>query len=146
MTFQTFSGMNYLKIDVASNFGLDKKTWDERIAWTNTNMDKLEELVHKADEPALYFASVRGLRQAQSGEPSGYPISLDATSSGLQILACLTGDANAASICNVVDEGARMDAYTIIYDIMLSLLGEEERISRTDVKSAVMTLEIWGHC
>jgi len=141
---QTFTGLQYLKIDIASNFGLDKANWDERLQWFDKHESQLEELVNAADTPALFFAGVQAYRKAQRGEPSGYPISLDATSSGLQILACLTGDASAAQLCNVVDyvqDGAvqRRDAYTVVYRSMVDAIGEEGRIERDHVKKAVMT-------
>lgn len=141
---QTFSGIDYLKIDIASNFGLDKATWDERLQWFEAHKDQLDELVNAAENPALYFAGVQAYRKAITGQPSGYPISLDATSSGLQLLACLTGDVSAAQLCNVIDyvEGGviqRRDGYTVIYRSMVDALGEEGRITRDPVKKAVMT-------
>jgi hypothetical protein len=136
---QLFTGLEYLQIDIASNFGLDKKSWDERIAWAKANEDQLESLLNQAEEPALYFAGVQAYREVQKGNPIGYPISLDATASGLQILAVLTGDRRASSICNVVDTGDRQDAYTIIYNEMTSLLGEVSKIKREDIKQAIMT-------
>lgn len=141
---QTFTGIQYLKIDIASNFGLDKATWDERLQWFEAHKDQLDELTNAAENPALYFAGVQSYRKACKGEASGYPISLDATSSGLQLLACLTGDVNAAQLCNVINyvqEGVvqRRDGYTVIYRAMVDALGEEGRITRDPVKKAVMT-------
>lgn len=139
MTFQTFSGADYLRIDIASNFGLDKKTWDERLAWFQANEADLEAKLEEADEPALYFAGVQAYREMQKGKPIGYPISLDATSSGIQILAALTGDRQAAELCNVVDAGHRADAYTLIYNAMTNALGETAKIDREQVKKSIMT-------
>jgi hypothetical protein len=136
---QRFSPKQYLMIDIASNFGLDKKTWDERLAWFEVNQNDLADLVPKAAEPALFFAGVQAWNAYLNFEPSGYPVSLDATSSGLQLLAVLMGDRSAAELCNVVDQGARMDAYTAIYDVMLGAIGEDSKISRDDVKRAIMT-------
>jgi DNA-dependent RNA polymerase len=136
---QTFTGIEYLMIDIASNFGLEKKTWDERISWFKENESQLDELIHQAEEPALFYAGLKAYQKAKVGIASGYPISLDATSSGLQILACLVGDNFAASLCNVLDTGTRADAYTIIYDSMLTQLGEAAKISRDDCKQAIMT-------
>lgn len=136
---QTFTGRQYLQIDIANNFGLDKLTWDERLAWFDKNKDNLYELVHAADEPALFYAGITAYRDVLAGKPIGYMVSLDATSSGLQLLAALTGDRSAARLCNVVDTGRRADAYTQIYDLMLADIGEDGKITRDDTKQAIMT-------
>ncbi|QIG70496.1 RNAP2-like RNA polymerase protein [Rhizobium phage RHph_N38] len=136
---QLFSGVEYLQIDIANNFGLDKKTWDQRLEWFKDNEDKLLTYVNQAEEPALYYAGVKAWINHIAGKPCHYPISLDATSSGLQILAALTGDRKAASICNVVDTGKREDAYTAIYEAMLQTTGGDAKIERKQTKQAVMT-------
>lgn len=136
---QLFSGLEYLKIDVASKFGLDKKSWDDRIMWFDQNENELDSLVKKAEEPALFYAGVQAYRAASKGEAIGYPISLDATCSGLQLLACLTGDRSASLLCNVLDAGYRADAYTGVYQMMVNLIGEDAKIKREDTKEAIMT-------
>lgn len=57
----------------------------------------------------------------------------------IQLLACLTGDRKAAALCNVVDAGCRMDAYTALYQSMLDRIGEGAKITRKDTKAAIMT-------
>lgn len=141
---QTFTAREYLKIDIANSFGLDKKKWSERIAWFDQNQHQLHSLLNQADEPALFFAGVSAWEDVEAGKPIGYPISLDATSSGMQILSALTGDRSAAETCNVVNynvEGVteRRDGYTVIYKAMLRVLGEQSKISREDTKKAIMT-------
>jgi hypothetical protein len=136
---QLFTSKQYLKIDIANSFGLDKLTWDERLVWFDLNEHQLPQLHSKAKEPALYYAGVQAWQDVLRGDPIGYPISLDATASGLQILAVLTGDRSAAGICNVVDMGKRMDAYTAIYEKMVATLGEAAKIERDDTKRAIMT-------
>ena len=139
MTFQTFTGKDYLKIDIAGSFGLDKLTWDERIDWFDKNETQLHSLLPKADEPALFYAGILAWEAATAGKPSGYPISLDATCSGIQLLAVLAGDRKAAQICNVVDTGKREDAYVSIYQDMVNTLGQTAKIDRKLTKQAIMT-------
>lgn len=135
---QLFSPIQYLKIDIANSFGLDKKKWNERLAWFDKNEANLEELYKQADEPALFYAGVLAYRRVQKGLPNSHPISLDATSSGLQILAALTSDRKAAEICNVVnmngdnEDPERANAYTILYDRMLEELAEGEELAVPD--------------
>lgn len=136
---QQFTGVQYLHMDVASHFGLDKEDWDVRLAWFYNHEDKLEHLLDKADSPAQYFAAVQAWRATQRKEPVGYAIALDATASGMQILACLTGDRRAAELCNVVNVGKRMDAYTAVYQKMLAKVGQQGHVTRDMVKTAVMT-------
>ena len=146
MAFQQFTASQYLKIDIANNYGnddqgkaLDKLTWDERIAWFDANEHQLDSLVASAKSPALFYAGVQAWKKYLAKEPSGYPISLDACSSGLQILACLLGDADAAALCNVVDTGKREDAYTAVYEWMLTRYPEATALEREPVKKAIMT-------
>ena len=136
---ERFTGMQYLMIDIANNFGLDKTTWNDRLDWFKANQHQLMDLMPQAAEPALYFAGIRAYEAAQAGLQSGYPISLDATSSGLQLLAVLTGDRKAAEICNVVDAGYRADAYSEVYTEMVVRVGDTAKISREMAKDAIMT-------
>lgn len=141
---QTFTAKQYLAIDIANNFGLDKEDWDVRLNWFEENKDNLDKLVGEAEEPALFYAGVNAYKDMMLGQPIGYTIALDATSSGLQLLACLTGDRKAAELCNVTNfkedgKNKRRDAYTVIYKLMLNQLGERSHIKRSDTKQAIMT-------
>ncbi|QHJ80271.1 MAG: hypothetical protein [Caudoviricetes sp.] len=142
---QTFTSKQYLAIDIANNFGLDKKTWDERLEWFEENKGNLLNLVESADEPAMFYAGVVAYQDMLDGKPIGYTVALDATSSGLQLLSCLTGDRKAAELCNVVNymgengKPLRRDAYTVIYHTMLDIVGQSSRVKRDDCKQAVMT-------
>lgn len=142
---QLLTAREYLKVDIANNYGLDKKTWDERISWFDENEANLLNLVDEAEESALFYAGVNAWKDMKADKPIGYAVALDATSSGLQLLACLTGDRSAAELCNVVNymgengKPLRRDAYTVIYHKMLDILGEASRIKRSDTKQAVMT-------
>lgn len=134
-----FTGSQYLKIDIANNFGLDKKDWDVRIKWFDDNEHVLMDLMPKAENPALFFAGIQAWTAYKHKVPFGYPISLDATSSGAQILAVLTGDRQAAELCNVVDTGTRENLYDNIYKLMLAEVGGNSKIKSEDIKRSIMT-------
>lgn len=139
---KTFTGKQYLQMDIASCYGLDKKNWDARLAWFDKHKDDLMSMLTTAEEPALYFAAVKAWEDVQAGIPSGYPISLDATCSGMQLLACLTGDRKAALLCNVLSTGNREDAYTSLYHSMLHTVNQSTDsavITRTKTKDAILT-------
>ena len=137
--FQKFTPKEYVKIDIANAYGHDKISWMDRINWFDVNHDNLDEMIQSAKEPAMFYAGLQAWRDVQFGRPSGYMISLDATSSGIQILAALTGDRRAAQLCNVVDHGMRMDAYTELYTEMLREINDTSKINRDDTKQAIMT-------
>ena len=108
---QEFTGLQYVKIDIANQFGLDKELWDDRIAWVDDNEAKLEEYATKADNEILYRKAVYALRDAQAGKPSGFIMGLDATASGPQMLAVLTGCLKTAARVNLINTGKREDLY-----------------------------------
>ena len=67
-----FTGIQYLQIDIANSFGLDKEIWENRLAWFAQNEHQLEHLVSKAKEPAMFHAGVQAYREVQCGNPIGY--------------------------------------------------------------------------
>lgn len=136
---QEFTPKQYMKIDIANSFGLDKKNWDERLQWFEENEPNLLSKLSEAENPAMYYAGVKAWDDVKAGRSTGYPISLDATSSGIQILSVLTGDRQAATISNVVDAGKRQDAYQVLFDSMLRRVGGNVQFGRPDLKRAIMT-------
>lgn len=144
---QTFTGLQYLMMDIASSFGLDKATWNARLAWFEQHRNQIENLPQPelvkfcrgAEEPAQALAGILAYRKTIAGEATGYLCGLDATASGLQLLALLAGDEQAARICNLVDTGNREDAYTIVHNEVDRLMGSNSSIMRALVKQALMT-------
>jgi hypothetical protein len=93
----------------------------------------------EADSPALFYAGIKAWMQAKAGKAIGYPVSLDATASGAQILAAMVGCEKSAQLCNVVDTGNREDLYTNIYQRMCERYGSTGEFDRLAAKQAVMT-------
>lgn len=151
-TFTRFTGLQYLMMDIASSFGLDKRDWQERLDWFEENQEALmqvadatqdelkqNELLAAAEEPALFYAGIQAWKNVMNGKPSGYPISLDATASGMQLLSCLSGCRASAMLCNVIPTGHREDAYKRLYEEMMKAVaatGDEELKQQTGYHSA----------
>lgn len=136
---QTFTGFEYLLIDVANAFGLDKEIYDERLKWAFENFEVLEELAEQADDFYLYVKAVEEIRKAQRGEASGHLIGFDAVCSGIQILSAMTGCETGGAATGLVDTGKRPDAYTDCTTIMQRFIPWFTMDERKRVKNAVMT-------
>lgn len=134
---QEFTGKEYLKIDIANSFGKDKLTWDERISWFDENVSNLNPA--NADEPCMAYAGLKAFIAAENGKPSGYPISLDATCSGMAWLSILTQDFSGCLLTNVIDSGKRVDAYTTVFNAVKAKIPDLQSVDRTAAKDAVMT-------
>jgi hypothetical protein len=138
-----FTGYQYLLMDIANNFNLDldKKTFEDRIAWTESNLSQLEQLAVNKEwkEKPMYLKAVQALRLTEEGIPTGHLVGLDAVCSGMQIMSATTGCVDGARATGLVDPDRRADAYTECTSLMNADLGTTLSILRSGVKQAVMT-------
>lgn len=134
--------LDYLCIDIANHFGLDKLLFEDRIAWVKDNYAQLEQLADKADVKPLYMKAVHELRNVVAGKPTGHIVQLDATCSGIQLLSAMSGCVRGADATGLVSH-KRADAYTDVTREMnkiLQLRGMSTIVvPRADVKRAMMT-------
>lgn len=139
--FNEFSGWQYLLIDVANNYGLDKHEFHERIEWANANLHQLEDLAEdvKAKKRPLYIKACMNIRRAQAQRAQGCMVALDASCSGLQVMSALTGCITGATNTGLIDPTKPMDAYSICTGYMNEDLGGFS-IPRDDAKTAFMTM------
>lgn len=134
---QEFTGLQYLKIDIANTFGLDKLTWDKRLAWVNEHESELHSFRDTANKPLMYYKAVRAYEAALRGEAIGHVMYLDACASGIQIMAALTGCKSSAMVTNMIDPTVRNDAYEIIVNDMNAELPVSEQVDREFIKRPV---------
>lgn len=144
---QTFTGWQYLLIDVANQYGHDKLLFEQRIAWAEENLNRLESLVEFAETKPLYMKGVQAIRKAQKGIATGHLVGFDACCSGVQIMSAITGCVAGATATGLVDPNVRADAYSTMTETMNELLhsqGISVNVSRKQAKEATMTLEHKG--
>lgn len=134
----TFTGWQYMLIDLANHFGLDKELFEVRIKWAEDNLDNLEALADQADTYPLYMKAVMAIRMAQAGKPTGHLVGLDACCSGIQIMSALTGCVAGATATGLVNPHVRADAYQAVTSGMNTILGNGFSIKRSKAKEAVM--------
>jgi hypothetical protein len=134
---ETFNGTEYLKIDIANCYGLDKLNWDERIEWTNDHYSHLENHQCDAKHPILFGKAVRAMRIVETGEPINHIMGLDATSSGIQIMGAASGCIKTAFNTNLTKHPVRMCFYTSIANEMNK--HEGVNVDTATVKKPVMT-------
>ena len=133
---QTFTGVEYIQIDIANQFGLDRLRWDDRLNWVN-NQPNLTKVQSDAKNPVAFGKAVRALARAEQGLPINHIVNLDATASGLQAMAAMSGCVETAKAVNMVDTGERMCVYDASAKGMSGLLGMP--IDRDTIKKPLMT-------
>ncbi len=113
----------WLKIHLANCYGVDKVSFDERLAWVQHNDREIlatadDPLTNRwwttADAPWQFLAAAldySGYRQDGLAHVSRLPIGMDGSNNGLQLYALLTGDAALAKATNVLPTEAPHDIY-----------------------------------
>lgn len=136
---KTYTAIEYIAIDIANQFGLDKLNYEVRIQWVRDHQDQLLELIDQAEEPELYFKAVTAFNKALQGLPTGHPVAFDTACSGLQIMSVLTGCKSGCEMTGLIDPDNRKDAYSIVTQVMNQQLKNKITVIRKDAKRAVMT-------
>lgn len=134
--FEQLTPMEYLQCEIAckADKAYEKETWTDRIAFFQTLDLEDKKMIKNASNPIGLKAAILAYQQALKGEAIGYMVSLDACSSGLQILSLLVSCKKSFDLCGGIAERC-VDSYTTIYEAM-QLNG---RLTRKAVKAAIMT-------
>lgn len=134
-----YTPLEYLKIDIANQFGLDKFLFEERIKWVDDHETQLEQLTDQADNKTKdrFISAVMAYREVQADRPTGHLVGLDACASGPQIMSAVTRDPVGAKHTNL-NGNQRNDVYSITTNTMNRLLGNDVKYDRKQVKMALM--------
>ena len=149
----TDRGWYWLKVDIANAFGLDKLTWDERVAYVDEHItDMLADIdawSAKADDPLLAKSALLAYKESLVSGKSNHIVRLDATTSGPQLMSVRTRDIEGMQRFNVIGSSARRDFYTevatAIYDqtrdSKLWGTNPDFKSIRKDIKASIMTFK-----
>jgi DNA-directed RNA polymerase len=145
----------WLAFQVATTFGLDKSPMEERQLWVKHNIPLITLIAcdpcgnisewESVEEPWQFLAACDEYYHCvikKDRDKTNLPIAIDATCSGLQILAGLARDRRTAELVNVTRSDKPQDAYKVIAmrsrgQIPLKI---RSKWDRKKVKRTVMTI------
>jgi DNA-directed RNA polymerase len=145
----------WLAFQVATTYGLDKATIDERLQWVADNVSLISKVAMlpldqredwaAADEPWQFLAACEEYYAcviARTRSTTGLPVAVDATCSGLQILAGLARDKSTAQLVNVLPSDKPQDAYAAVAEAAKPHLPQRlaDLLDRKVTKRTVMTI------
>ena len=121
-------GLYFLKIYGANAYGLDKKSFSNRIQWVDNNQDNIINMnidfILKASEPFIFIAFCFKYREYLK-DPNNFlstlPIMLDASCNGLQHLAAMVGESSIAKNVNLFESSVNdkpMDFYQFSLELI----------------------------
>lgn len=125
----------WLAIHGANQFGNDKVTFDERVAWVHSRKNEIFEVCKdpitndwwtEADEPwqflAFCFEWGAMLECGGRGFKTRLPVAMDASNNGIQILSLLGRDEVGGEATNVTQTDEPADLYSFVSDRVNELL------------------------
>ena len=156
------SNLGWMAIHIANCFGNDKMSFQERINWVNYNDDWIKAIGENpldipdwssADKPLQFLAGCiewAKFRRFGLGYVSHLPISIDATTQGLQLYSLLLKDEVGAMATNCLPRDRPNDIYGQVADVVKQKLREDTNkyaktwlefgINRSTTKRQTMTL------
>ena len=132
--FTPLSGKEYMICHAAckTDKKMEKETWETRLKFfQKTDFDN-PDVIKNAEDPVGLRAALLALESYTKEEASGAMISLDAPSSGLQLLAVMSGCEKSFSLCGGNPE--IRDAYKEIFKSFLGVKATQKQI-----KNCIMT-------
>lgn len=157
-------GLYWLKVQLANNFGVDKVSFDDRVAWSDSLMSDLSgrefdphvwKEWEEADKPFQALSTAVDLwRAVQLDNPESYvsrlPVSVDGSCNGLQHLSAMGRDRVAGAEVNLIDREVPGDIYTLVLKAVSGAIDQEAEenplaalwrgnVIRKTVKRGVMT-------
>lgn len=147
--WNTFSGFEWLLIDVAARMGHDKEHFSTRIEWTVANVLPLikaaptfdllkafiEPLIKTADEPAMFCGACLAVWDTINGRESTWQVGADAASSGPQLQSCFMKCKTGMGNTGVLNWDKMPDVYT---DVTLVMCTGGLSITRKIVKKGIV--------
>lgn len=145
----------WLAFQVATTYGLDKHTWDDRQQWVKDNIATITRIAEDpvdnigdwegAEEPWQFLAACDEYYHCvlkKDRLTTNLCVATDATCSGLQILAGLARDKSTAQLVNVLPSDKPQDAYAVIAEVSMPHIPEVlwQVWDRKCVKRTVMTI------
>ncbi len=153
--FMTPEAEEWLAFQVATTYGLDKDTIQDRLDWVIHNQDLIKRVATEpidyigewevAEEPWQFLAACDEYYHCCIECDRNYtnlPVATDATCSGLQILAGLARDRTTAELVNVLPRDRPRDAYKVIADVAKPNVPDclQQYMDRKVTKRTVMTI------
>ena len=153
--YMTPEAEDWLAFQVATTYGLDKATMQDRLDWVKNNTHIIscvasDPILHiheweAADEPWQFLAACDEYYHCVlkcDRHFTSAMVATDATCSGLQILAGLAKDKNTASLVNVLPSDKPQDAYAVVARTATPFCPNSIRnhMDRKVVKRVVMTV------
>ena len=153
--YMTPEAEDWLAFQVATTYGLDKATMQDRLDWVKNNTHLIscvasDPILHiheweAADEPWQFLAACDEYYHCVlkcDRHFTSAMVATDATCSGLQILAGLAKDKNTASLVNVLPSDKPQDAYAVVAKTATPFCPSSIRnyMDRKVVKRVVMTV------
>ena len=154
-SYMTPEAEEWLAFQVATSYGLDKAPMHERMQWVAENDEVISavaldpignlHLWEGVEEPWQFLAACDEYHHCVitcDRTFTSLPIAVDATCSGLQILAGLCRDARTAKLVNVLPSDCPQDAYAVVAkhacpNVPVSI---QPYMDRKTVKRVVMTV------
>lgn len=157
------SGLKWLYIKAASSWGLDKDSYESRVAWAESNLDMIKSVGNPnnrdmawadADDPWEFLSACIEIHRVHlhgSSFVTTLPCGVDATTQGLQILTLMLRDPVGARATNVLPGAEPQDPYEVVANLVVNKLENDKAspyalkwldfgINRKTTKRQTMTL------